>query len=321
MSIELKSPTEAHYTVYKLTDPYGKIYIGCTGQTVERRWSGGRGYNNRTPVRSAINEFGWEKFKKEILCEKLTRAGGEKLEKWFIAYFESADPEKGYNRFLGGLGKGVHMSEATKQTCREVKNRQYEEHPELIEKIRDGVNAAYENDPVYRERISKGVRAAYERDPAIKMRIGNTVRQLWQDENYRRRATEGRIAFLIKNPELSAEMQRKRKQFYQEHPERRRLISEQMSRYLLSPQGRKFVEADGRPKPVRCVETGEEYPSQRAAEKATGFTGIHKACSGLQTVSGGYHWVYIELPAAEYIWRKTQKILQAPGGVCRNKNN
>ena len=29
------SPPEAHYTVYKLTDPEGKIYIGCTGQSVK----------------------------------------------------------------------------------------------------------------------------------------------------------------------------------------------------------------------------------------------------------------------------------------------
>ena len=33
--------SEAHYTVYKLTDPEGKIYIGVTGQTVEQRWRKG----------------------------------------------------------------------------------------------------------------------------------------------------------------------------------------------------------------------------------------------------------------------------------------
>ena len=30
-------PPEAHYTVYKLTDPNGKVYIGCTGKPVEKR--------------------------------------------------------------------------------------------------------------------------------------------------------------------------------------------------------------------------------------------------------------------------------------------
>ncbi|MBQ3373051.1 MAG: hypothetical protein IJG40_07960 [Oscillospiraceae bacterium] len=67
---ELPSPpAEAHYTVYKLTDPEGKIYIGCTGKSVEERWNGGRGYYRDTPIRRAIKEFGWENFKKEILCE------------------------------------------------------------------------------------------------------------------------------------------------------------------------------------------------------------------------------------------------------------
>ena len=31
------APPEAHYTVYKLTDPDGKVYIGCTGRSEERR--------------------------------------------------------------------------------------------------------------------------------------------------------------------------------------------------------------------------------------------------------------------------------------------
>ena len=36
----------------------------------------------------------------------------------------------------------------------------------------------------------------------------------------------------------------------------------------------------------------EYYPSQKAAEKATGFSSIHKACSGKQYTASGYHWRY-----------------------------
>ena len=46
---------EAHYTVYNLTDPEGKIYIGCTGKSVEERWNGGRGYYRDTPIRRAMS--------------------------------------------------------------------------------------------------------------------------------------------------------------------------------------------------------------------------------------------------------------------------
>ena len=291
--IKLESPPEAHYTVYKLTDPEGKLYIGLTGKPAEQRWRKGRGYSRDTPIRAAVNRYGWEAFEKEILCEKLTREGGGKLESWFIAYYDSSSPEKGYNRFLGGLGKGVHMSEVSKKICRNVKNRQYAERPELIEKIRSSVNTAYANDPVYRERIGKKVLEAYERDPTLKTRISNTVRQLWTDPEYRYRATEGRAAVCSGNTKAAAEMQVKGRQYYREHPERKAEVSAQMSAYLLSPEGRKFVESDSRPKPVRCVETGKIYPSQRAAERETGFCNIHKVCSGRNRVCGGYHWEYI----------------------------
>ena len=131
------APPEAHYTVYKLTDPDGKVYIGCTGKTVEERWKNGWNYNCHSGIFKAIRKFGWVNFEKKILCEKLTREGAGKLEKWFIAYYDSASPEKGYNRALGGLGKGVRMSEATKETCSK------------------SIRLLYKKDPVYRERLSK----------------------------------------------------------------------------------------------------------------------------------------------------------------------
>ena len=177
-------PAEAHYTVYKLTDPEGKIYIGCTGKTVRQRWKNGKNYSVGTPIRTSIDEFGWENFKKEILCEKLTKEGAEKMERWFIAFYDSSDPAKGYNRFLGGLGKGTRMSEVTKQLASDAKNRLYEEHPEIKEKIRDAVNSLYENDPTYRERISLGVLASYEKDPTIKVRLSEIAKGFWQDPFY-----------------------------------------------------------------------------------------------------------------------------------------
>ena len=289
------SPPEAHYTVYKLTDPEGKVYIGCTGKPVKVRWKRGHGYSRDTPIRAAIDALGWDAFEKEILCEKLTKEGAEKLEKWFIAWYDSSVPEKGYNRFLGGLGKGAHMSEVTKTICSSVRNKLYEERPEVKEKIRNTVNTLFENDPDYRGRVRKGVLKAYENDPTYRERVSATLRKLWQDPDFRRRSTETQTARYEYNPGLAFEMQEKTRRYFREHPERKAEIAAQISRYLLSAEGRKFAESSSKPKPVRCVETGEVFPSQRAAEKATGFLGIHKACSGLQSMAGGYHWEYCVL--------------------------
>ena len=284
-------PSEAHYTVYKLTDPFGKVYIGCTGKPVKERWKKGRGYSKDTPIRRAIDEIGWENFRQEILCEHLFKAGAEKLERWFIAFYDSSEPEKGYNRFLGGLGKGAHMSEITKKLSSEAKNRLYKEHPEIVSRIRGTVTSLFANDPTYRERVSKGVLAAYEKDPTIKERLSEISRELWQDPEYRERCSACRRA-ASENPDLAEKQRAVQKRFFQEHPERREEISRKMKEYLSKPGNRAFVESDRHAKPVICVETGQYYPSQKAAESATGFSGIHKVCAGRSYTAGGYHWQY-----------------------------
>ena len=198
MDIKLVTPPEAHYTVYKLTDPAGKIYIGCTGQTVKRRWRNGAGYKSNTPVGRAIRALGWNSIRKDILCEKLIKEGAEKLE--------------------GGARKGARVSAEAKALNRESQLSAYS------------------------------------------------------------------------NPECCQMVSERKLAYYRRHPEARSRIAAQMSEYLRSAEGRKFAECCSKPKPVRCVETGEVYPSQCAAEKATGYYGIHKACSGRQQVCGGYHW-------------------------------
>ena len=219
MDIKLVSPPEAHYTVYKLTDPAGKIYIGCTGQTVKRRWRNGAGYKSNTPVGRAIRTLGWNSIRKDILCEKLTKEGAEKLEKWFVEYYDSRNPEKGYNRYTGGSRIGARASELS------------------VERQREKLIDMFASNPIYCRRNSENSRA-----------------------------------------------------YYRAHPEARVRIAMQVSEYLHSPEGRAFVNSSRKPQPVRCVETGVIYPSQRAAERLTGYCGIHKACSGINQVCGGYHW-------------------------------
>ncbi len=186
------------------------------------------------------------------------------------------------------------MSEATKQICRKVKNQLYEERPEVIEKIRNTVKTAYENDPDYRKRIGRGVQEVFERDPTILTRISDSVKRLWQNPDYRARAVEGMEAIHVNNPELSCRQYEKSKNFYCEHLERKAVISAQVSAYLRSSQGRKFVESDSHPKSVLGVETREIFPSQHAAELTTGYSGIHKVCAGVHRTSGGYHWEYVQ---------------------------
>ena len=267
-------PEESHYTVYKLTDPEGKVYIGCTGKPVKRRWKRGKGYGRDLPIRRAIDAIGWEAFEKSVLCENLTREGAEKLEKWFVEYYDSMDPEKGYNRMTGGARKGSKMSEVSKRAYTESINRKYREDPSFKKRVGEASIRNWKDED-YRRRVCRKHRETLDNDPSVRERMRESATRNWKD------------------PEMVVKYQKCKVKWYLDHPEERRKISMRMKEYLSHPGNRKFATSCSRPKPVICIETGECYPSQKNAEETTGFYNVHKACSGRSRTCGGYHWRYL----------------------------
>ena len=47
-------------------------------------------------------------------------------------------------------------------------------------------------------------------------------------------------------------------------------------------------------KRVRCIETGKIYNSHKEARDQTGIGNIYKACNGIYSHAGGFHWEYIK---------------------------
>ena len=97
--------------IYKLTCPEGKMYIGRTIQTFKKRLNGHKyGMSQCRLLKKAINIFGFENFKKEIIWEGENELLPEK-EKYYIEYLNTIYPF-GYNLSTGG-GRGEHRSENT----------------------------------------------------------------------------------------------------------------------------------------------------------------------------------------------------------------
>lgn len=90
------------YCVYKHTAPNGKVYIGITCQTPERRWRNGNGYYLNKHFSRAIQIFGWDSFKHEILFEKLSKEEACAKEVELIELYHSNDEKFGYNKSDGG---------------------------------------------------------------------------------------------------------------------------------------------------------------------------------------------------------------------------
>lgn len=96
------------YIVYKHTSPCNKVYIGITSQSPEKRWQNGRGYIKNNHFWNAIQKYGWDNFKHEILYDNLTKEEACQKEIELIALYNSNNREYGYNISLGGETNSTH---------------------------------------------------------------------------------------------------------------------------------------------------------------------------------------------------------------------
>ena len=101
------------YIVYMHTCPNGKKYIGITSQAPERRWQKGKGYayGSSPYVYNAIEKYGWENIKHEILFRDLTKEEAEQKEIELIKEYKTSQRKYGYNIDLGGSSCGKHSEE------------------------------------------------------------------------------------------------------------------------------------------------------------------------------------------------------------------
>lgn len=97
------------YSIYKLTFPNGKVYIGQTKLQPEQRWKNGKGYKGQA-VYIPIITYGWDNVKKEILHENLTAEQANELETHYIKVFNARI--NGYNQDDGG-GASVNQFQKT----------------------------------------------------------------------------------------------------------------------------------------------------------------------------------------------------------------
>ena len=59
--------TKDNYSIYKHTSPSGKSYIGITKQGKKRFGKDGNGYKKQRKFYNAIQKYGWDNFKHEII--------------------------------------------------------------------------------------------------------------------------------------------------------------------------------------------------------------------------------------------------------------
>lgn len=91
-----------NYLVYCHITPSGKRYIGITRQIPQKRWNNGKGYYYNVHFNRAIQKYGWNNIRHEVIVENLTEEEACECEKKYIAKYNTTDPAHGYNLTSGG---------------------------------------------------------------------------------------------------------------------------------------------------------------------------------------------------------------------------
>lgn len=127
------------YCVYIHTSPSGKVYIGITKIKPEYRWGRGSRYKQHPHFYAAIQKYGWDQIKHEIVYDGLTEEQACEKERELISQYNATDRRFGYNAKSGGE-IGIVFTEDARRNISAGLKKFYEEHPEEREKIRNRVS-------------------------------------------------------------------------------------------------------------------------------------------------------------------------------------
>jgi hypothetical protein len=98
-----------NYKLYVHIVPNGKRYYGITGTKPKYRWNHGKGYDKNKHFASAIKKYGWNNIQHIILHEGLDKEEAGELEQYMIQWYNTNNPNYGYNISLGGeTGNGLY---------------------------------------------------------------------------------------------------------------------------------------------------------------------------------------------------------------------
>lgn len=311
------------YTVYKLTSPSNKVYIGITGQPIKSRWANGKGYKCCPAIFKAINKYGWDNIQKEILYEGLTEEHAKFIEVFLIGSYKSNDKRYGYNLTEGGEGtsgrivseetrriiseknKGKKLTEEQKEHLRQINlgKRQSEEtkrkrsesmkgkkHPHkrvLSEKERKRLSDNFKgtNNPLARKVICLETLKVYDTATQAQKETGATKITACCKHYYKHKSSAG-LHWEYYDESISDQEYKSILQ---------RLIKEEYENkhHPPSEENRKKI-SERSSIPVICVEIGTIFNSMEDACRKYNISkaNLCNCCKGKRRTAGGFHWEY-----------------------------
>ena len=172
---------ERTYSVYMHTSPSGKRYIGITCMEPKKRWKNGKGYELCTAFNRAIQKYGWDQIKHEILLTDLNKEEACSEEQRLIRLYKSDDPEHGYNLTSGG--EHYEPNEEWRKRLSESLKKSFAEHPEYrkhLSEIQKGRKSSAESS----EKKRQAMLALFEKEPERREKCGASFRGKKRSEEF-----------------------------------------------------------------------------------------------------------------------------------------
>lgn len=179
--------------IYKATNLVNnKMYIGLTRNSINKRKSQHFYNKSNRPFHVAIREFGKENFIFEILEEvNEEEASLEEREVYWIDYFNSTDPEIGYNltRQIWAGVKDMTQAERIRQYMSETHKKLWQDENFKRERLKRRENSF--NSPEYRESQKLASIEMWKKE-GHRETIQAKMKKIWEDEAYQKKISEKR---------------------------------------------------------------------------------------------------------------------------------
>lgn len=273
---------------------------------VKKRWLNGYGYSKKTQFKmyNAIQKYGWENIKHEILFENLTKEEAEEKEIELIAQYKSNQIQFGYNTENGGNSVGKLSQETREKISNKLKGK-----PTWNKGKKMGKMKAETREKLRQAHLGKKI--PYEtREKIRQAHLGKKVAKETIDEMLQTKIKKG-ICYATKEERKQARnlhtknwkeknkkyMQEYQKNYYNKHYVRKtpigtkRILSEEHKRKLSISHFNKNT------RKVDCFKNSiyiNTFESITIASNITGadIGGITKCCQGKQKTANGYVFKY-----------------------------
>lgn len=323
---------EKRYTIYCHTTPDGKKYIGATCQKLSRRWRNGESYKNCSRFAEAIEKIGWENIQHEVLEADLTREEADEKEREYIEKFHTTEANYGYNLQGGGrtnfttspvtlekqrISQLARITDEFREAARERSKKYLETHKPSFK----GHHHTEETKKILSE-LRKG-KSGYQWSENQKQDISNRIKGKHKTQETKDKLREAHIgnADGSKNPRARKIKCVETGEVFACGEDAAKWIGAKKACNIITCCKGKLKSAYGYhweyadlgefkgtinyanevQRQVVCLETGETFKNCIIASEWAGSVdtrhpgySIVKNCLGLNTVSLGHHWKFLD---------------------------